>query len=320
MNPRDEAGLRVQRTDLVECAAVGTLVVLQDHLAHGLLFILINGIAELCEIILVVGKRSLQPLGNLGDIGLALLLVICEDSDLHLFGSHDLLHVLEHLLRNGYRLIGLFCPAALRDDLIIEVQDFLVDSIRLVDVIDHVLLRNFLRTCLDHADTVAGGGDGQLQVSEIPVLLGRVDDDLSVHKADLCRYDRPRKRNIGNGGGKRSTHHGNELRPALGIDTHDHALERDVVSHILGEQGTHGAVDDTACENRVLGSLSLSFVEAARHLADGVILLGILNGQREEIHAVPGLCGLRRSAQNRCVAVVHENAAVRLPADSSDIH
>jgi hypothetical protein len=54
MDSRDNIDFRCQRTDLGKLTAVGTLVILEDHLADGLLFILVNSIPEVGKIRLVI--------------------------------------------------------------------------------------------------------------------------------------------------------------------------------------------------------------------------------------------------------------------------
>ncbi len=162
VDPRDQADLRVERADLGQGSAVRSLVVLQDHLADGLLLILVDCIGELLKVGVVSGKGLLQALGDLCDIGLPRLLVVGEDSGLHLLLGDDLLHVLEHLCRDGDGLVGLLLFADLCADLVDERDELLVDGISSIDVLHHVRLRHLVGACLDHHDLVGGGGDGEL--------------------------------------------------------------------------------------------------------------------------------------------------------------
>ncbi len=320
VNSRDQTHFRMQRTDLGEESSVGALVVLEDHLADGELLILVDRIAKLREILLVVRKGLCKALCDVGDVLLSGLLVIGEDRNLHLLRRNDLLDVFHHLVRHVDGDVILLLLSALVADHVVEGKDLLVHRICLIDVVDHVAFRHLIGTGLDHHDLVSCRSDGQAKISVVPLLLRGVDDDTAVDKANLGRDAGARKRDIGDVGCKGCTHHRDELRTAGRIHGHDHALEGDIIAHVLRKQRAHRAVDDTARQNRVLGCLALALVEAAGHLADRIVLLGIFHGEREEVHAVSGLSCLGCRAQNGRIPVVHERAAVCLLADASDIN
>jgi hypothetical protein len=94
----------------------------------------------------------------------------------------------------------------------------------------------------------------------------------------------------------------------------------DVIAHVLREQGTHGTVDDAARQDRVFGGSAFSLIESARELPDRISFFGIFHAQREEIHALTGSGGLRRGAEHRRFAIVHECTAVGLFPDSADVY
>ena len=316
----NQADFRVQRTDLCDFTAVRTLVILEDHLADGLLLILVNRVGELCKICFIIRESFLQSFRDRGYICFTGLFVVRENSSLHLFLRYDLLHILEHLIRNSDRNIVLLLLAAVSRDRVVERDQLAVYSVCLIDIIDHVRFRNLVRAGFDHDNLFRRGSNSKTQIAEIPVLLGRVDDDLSVNKTDLRSRAGTRERDVGNRSRERSTHHGNQLGTALRIHTHDHAFKRHVISHVLREKRAHRPVDDTAGQNGIFRSLSLSLIETAGHLPDRVILLGIFHRKREKIHPVPGCGRLCCRAEDCCIAVVHESASVCLLADSSDIY
>ena len=101
VNSGDDINLSGKRSDLSDLTAVGSLVILEDHLPYGLLLILIYSLSENCKILFVLSECSLKTLGDLSDIAFPCLLVIGEDCGLHLCGRNDLLHLLEHLSRNS---------------------------------------------------------------------------------------------------------------------------------------------------------------------------------------------------------------------------
>ena len=320
VHSRNQTNLCKQRTDLIQLTAVRTLVILQNHLANGLLLILVYRIAKLGKISLVVRESLFQSLGDLCNRLLTDLLVVGKYGCLHLFRRNNLLHVLKHLLRNRYGNVLLLRLANLLLNVGVERNQLLVDRICLIDVADHFFLRDLIGAGLNHDHLLSRRSYGETKIAFIPILLAGVHNHLTVHKAKLRGCAGTCKRNIRNGGSKRCTHHGNQLRTAIRIHAHNHALQGNIIAHILREQRTHRTIDDAARQNCIVAGLSFSLLEAARNLSDCVKFLTVLYGQREEIHAVTRCCRLRCRAQNGGIAVVHERAAVCLLANSSDIH
>ena len=320
VDSRNQADFCSQRADLCQQTSVRALVILQNHLPDGLLLVLIDRIAELGEIRIVPLERCFHSLCNLGNSLLSRLLVVREAGLLHFLRRDDLLHILEHLIRHGDRGIFLLRLAGLRHDSIDEGNDLLVDRISLIDIADHVLLRDLVCSRLNHDDLVRGRGHCQAQIPLIPLLLAGVDDHLPVHKTDLRGRAGAGERNIRNRGSDRGTNHRHELRSACRIHAHHHTLERDIVAHILRKQRAHRAVDHAARQNRILAGLALSLVESSREFANGIELFRVLHTQREEIHALARLCRLGRRAKHRGVPIVHECTAICLFSDPADIN
>ena len=144
-----------------------------------------------------------------------------------------------------------------------------------------------------------------------------VDDELAVDHANLGGGAGTGKGDIGNGRCDGGTQHSGQLRAAVGVHGHHDVVQRHVVAVILGEQGTHGAVDHAGGQHCVLGSLSLSLVEAAGDLTHSIKLLLELHAQGEEIDALSGFGGCGCGGQYHCVAIVHENGAVCLGSHSA---
>ena len=320
VHSRNNIHFRGKRADLRDFTAVRTLVILQDHLADGLLLILINCLVQNRKPLFLLGEGFGQLFGDLGDVVLSRLLVIREDGNFHLCRRDNLSHGCEQFFRNRAADVFLLRLSDFCHDVIDESDDLFVDLICLVDIGDHVRFRNFIRTGLDHDNLLGSGSDRQLQIALVPVILTGVYNDLAVHETDLGGCAGAVKRDIGNGCGNGRAQHGDQLRSACGIHAHNHALQRDIVAHILREQRSHRAVNNAAGEDRVLGRSAFPLVEAAGHLADGVELLAVLHAQREEIDAVTRLRGFCGGAQDSGVAVVHECTSVRLLAYPADIN
>jgi len=72
------------------------------------------------------------------------------------------------------------------------------------------------------------------------------------------------------------------------VDAHDRRHDGDVVAEVRGEERADGAVDDAAGQDALFARTALAAVERTRDAADGVELLLKVNGEREEVDAVPG--------------------------------
>ena len=125
--------------------------------------------------------------------------------------------------------------ANLFHNLVDKRNDRLVYIMALVDRLDHLVLRDLIGACLDHDHLLCCGSHGQLQITLVPLLLGRIHDELSVHHTHLRRCTRTCKRDIGNCGNQCGTDHGNDLRTACRIYGHYHVVDRHVVAVILRE-------------------------------------------------------------------------------------
>ena len=137
-----------------------------------------------------------------------------------------------------------------------------------------------------------------------------VDDDLAVYKTDGNAGDRAVPRDIGDGDRDRGTDHRGDLGSAVGIHGHHGGDDTDVVAHILGEQRTDRAVDDAGGQDRLLAGSALTAHIAAGDLTHGIELLFIVHGQREEVDAVPRLCGSGRRYVDDGLAVAYQTRAV----------
>ena len=276
MYTRNNIYLCSQRTNLGNGTSVRTLVIFQDHLTYGLLLVLIYSLAQNLEPLFLLCKCLFQALGDLTDVLLTLLLLIGEDCLFHLCGRYNLFDSREQLFRYCAAGVAVLFLAALCYDLVDERDNLLVYLVSLVDSLDHLCLGNLVSSCLDHDDFFSGGCYGQLQVGYLIVCLTRVYDELSVDHADLCHGAGTCERNIRDRRCNSGAQHCCQLRAAGGIYGKNQVVQGYVVPVILREQRTHGTVDNTGCKDGVLGSLTLTLVEASRDLAYGIQLLLVL--------------------------------------------
>ena len=109
-------------------------------------------------------------------------------------------------------------------DLVDKSNDRLIDLMSLINSLDHLCFRDLISACFDHDYLFGGRCYRQVQVTLLPLLLGRVNDKFSINHSNLCHCAGAVKGNIGNTCGNGGTQHGNQLRAAHRIHTHDHIV------------------------------------------------------------------------------------------------
>ena len=321
MYSRNDIDLSCQRTDLSDSTTVRTLVILQDHLTHGLLLKLVYSLADQRNPLgMCLGITLSKLLFYFFDVCFTSLLIICENSGLHCLRGNECYHIIPHISGSIDALVSVLRLTALIHDVLDESDDILVEVVCCIDRLNHNVFRNFLSAGLDHDDLLLCGSYGKSQIGYLLLLSGRVEDQLAVDETHMGRRDRAVKRDIRNAGSDGSADHSGQLRAASGIYAHNKAVQGYVVAVILREQRTHRTVDNTGCKDRILRCAALTTVETARDLSDCVHLLLVLYGQREEIDTVTRLVRSGCGTQKNGLTVVDESRSVCLGSDSSDIY
>ena len=320
MNSGNEINLSRQRTNLVDCTTIRTLVILEDHLTYRLLLVLIYSLTKNSHPLFVISKSFSHPLGNLLDVLFTNLFLIREYSLFHLFRSNNLLHCIEEFLRDSTRLIGLLGLTNFSNHLINQSDDGLVNIMSGIDSFDHLIIRDQVTSALDHDDLITGRCNSKLHIAFIPILHGRVDDELAISHTNLSHSTRAIERNIRDTGCHSGTDHSYKLRTALRVYGHYHIIKGYVISIILGEKRTHRTIDNTCGKHGIIGSLTFSLLETTGHSADGVELLFIFNRQREEVDTFSRLVRSCCSTKQRGVTILNKNCAVCLCCDLTNLN
>ena len=303
-------------TDLVRTAAVETLALVEDHVAHGLLQhvvveILVDQRGLLDELLLRItrGELGLQGVEEVlalvlhraarGD-GVGLVVELLDDRlteflvvDLVAVGAF---YILAELLRE-FDLYG----ALLLDLLVGEL-----------DGAEHDLLGNLLHLTLDHEDVVDRTADHDVEVALGHLREVGVDGVLAVLADDAHLGDRASERDVRNGEGSR----GGQAGQGIGLNI---LVCRDEVNGnvhfgvvVCGEQGAEGAVDQTGHEDFTVVGLAFALHEASGVAAAGGVLLLVLDLERHEIGVgFCILCGHDGTEEHR-VAHLDDHGAVGL--------
>ncbi len=224
MHPRDNVNLCRQRTDLGDLTAVRTFMILQDHFPYGFLLILIDCLSQKSKPFLILRKGFFQFLRNIFDIFFTHLLLVRKNCLFHLRRGNQLSDCRKEFFRYSAACVLMFGPANLRHNLIDKGNDRLIDFMGFINCLDHLILGNLIGSCLNHDYLLCGGSHSQIQVAVLPLLLGRIYHEFSVHHSHLGHGAGPVKRNVRNTGGDCGADHGYQLRAALGVNAHNHIV------------------------------------------------------------------------------------------------
>ena len=302
-----QVNLCVQGTNVVNAAAVHTLVLVFQPSTHHMLLYQVQDLLDLalfaleaCIELLVHGViDGAQAL-------VAHIFVVGIQSLLHIFNAEVLDLLQDRRIRVGglEALLGL---AHFLNNAVDEGNDLLILLMTGHNGVEHGVVVDLVTAGLDHSHQIAGGSHGQIQIVMGALLQSGVDDDLAVYQTHIYTADGAVPRNVGDGNGSGHADHGGDLRRAIRIHAHYGSHNAYIVAHILGEQGTNGAVNAAGGEDGLLGRTSLTALERTGDPTHGIHLLFIIHAQGEEIHALAGFGAHGHVTQHIGVAVAGHN-------------
>ena len=186
------------------------------------------------------------------------------------------------------------------------------------DALEEPLLRDLVGARLDHDHRVLGADDDQIQVGDVALAVGRVEDDLVVDEPDANRADRVVEGNLGE-----------HQRGRGAIDRHDVGVvlavggenERDDLGlHPVSgrEQGAQRPVDQATGNRLLLGRAPFALEEASGNPAGGVGVFAIVDGERQKVSRKRALLdasgdqddGVAEANQDRAVGLLGEPAGL----------
>ncbi len=320
--PREQAGtvssrqdphLGAHGTDLGGASAVGADTLRQDAGPDLLLELLVEGGEYLLR-----GVRLTQPLHQLlaplPDRALTLLLVHRRQQLLQL-PLQEPRHLPPHLilhLRQGHRHLGL---TDVGYDLVLESDDLLIDLMPRADAAQDDLLGYAGCPSLDHHHRVAGAGDHQVDAALLELVIGGIDHVLPIHIPHPDRAYRPGERYLRHAQGGRGTDGSQDIGVVLLVGGEHSDDDLHVVPEALGEQGTQRPVGETGRQDSLSARTPLPTEEAARDLASGIQPLLIVDGEGEEVDALPRPVTNGGRNQDHGLAVGDHRRAVGLACD-----
>ena len=196
-----------------------------------------------------------------------------------------------------------------------EAADLVV---RGLEGIEDDALVDFARAGFDHDDRVRRTGHDEVEVGEIALRVGRIDDDLAVDVADAHGGDRIREGNLGDHQRRRGGVDGEDVGIVLAVGGENEGDDLRLLPVALRERRAQGTVDQTAGEDFFLGRTSFALEEAARDASAGVGVLLVVDGERHEV-AEDDAFFVAGGGEDDRVAVADHAGAVGLTCDRTGL-
>ena len=138
------------------------------------------------------------------------------------------------------------------------------------------------------ARPTAPTGDNQVEHALLQFGEGGEGNPVPVLQRQANRADRPFEREIAQGQGRRSAVEGEDVVCVFAVDLQNSHNHMGVVSISVPERGTQRTIDEACTERGALCGPPFPPEEGAGDLAHGVHPLLDIDGQREEVHGLPG--------------------------------
>jgi hypothetical protein len=161
---------------------------------------------------------------------------------------------------------------------------------------------------LDHHDrdlavVQHAAGDDHVERGPLDLGAGREGDPLAVDQRHSGTSDRAAERQPRDLGGRRGRVDGQHVVGVVRVEREDGDHDLHLVAQALGECRAQRPVDQPAGEDRVLGRTSLTAEERAGDPPGGIHLFLDVDGEREEVEALPRALAGRGGRQKHRVVV-----------------
>ena len=316
---REDGRLDRDRPDLVERAAIDAAFLFQHEVAEDLHFHLAPSGADGGEALGVIGRNRSDNLRfERLQRGIARVLAGRQHGffELRAVLRHQLAHQLFGELGGvgdfELRLAGFGAELELQRA---EAADL---GVRGLEGVEDDALVDFARAGFDHDDRVRRTGHDEVEVAEIALRVGRVDDELAVDVADADGRDRIRERNLGDHQRRGGGVDGEDIGIVLAVSGENQGDDLRLLPVALRKRWAEGTVDETAGENFLLGGTAFAFEKAARDAAAGVGVLLVVDGEGHEV-AEDGAFFVAGRGEDDRVAVADHARAVGLTCDRTGL-
>ncbi len=220
--------------------------------------------------------------------------------------------VVERLGVELRRRPGGLLAVAFAEDLVLRPDDLLNLQMRPEDALEEHLFRELVGAGFDHHHRVLGAHDHQVEVRDVALAVGRVDDDLLLDHADPHRSHRMVEGDVGEHQRRRGTVDRQDVRIVLAVGGQAEGDDLGVGGVAFGEKRAEGTVDLAGGDDLFFGGAAFPLEKAAGDLAGRRRVLPVVDRQRKEIALDAGLDFHAGGGEHHRVAVAHGAGAVRL--------
>ncbi len=186
------------------------------------------------------------------------------------------------------------------------------------DRLQHLLLGELVGGGLHHHHRLAGAGDHQVEVGDVALAVGGIDDQLAVDHPDADGADRVVEGDLGQRQRRRGAVDGEDVGVVLAVGREHEGDDLRLVEVALGEERAQRTVDEAGGDDLLLGRAPLALEEAARDAAAGVGVLFVVDGERQEVLG-QALAGHGGGGEHHGVAQAHGTAAVGLAGHAAGL-
>ena len=202
----------------------------------------------------------------------------------------------------------------------VDHLDQLLDRlVRRLEGLDGLVFGDFAGACLHHHDAVSRAGHHEIELAQLALREGRVDDVLALDEADahgghglLNRHLRQGQR--GAGAGQRQ-----HVRVVFGVGRQHERDDLRFVRPARGEQRTNRPVDDAAGQRFLFGGLAFTLEEAARNAARCVGVFAIVDREGQKVDALAGAGRVAGRNEDHRVAHADDYGAIGLLREAAGL-
>ena len=312
---RQPAHLAGDRPDGVEIAPVHTLARRQHAVAHRLVLDVLDDCHDLAQL---VGEFLGQLFDDRLLDGAERLRPLRFDCERQRFRDFIVRQFLDPRDEVGGRLgldpfhLGLTHRV---HHFVADVEQLLDAFVRHLERLHDLGLGELQRAALDHDDRFAGAGDSKVQVGELELLEGGVQDPRPFDPADAHRGNRAVPGHFGHRERRGRRRHAEHVGVVFLICRKHVDEDLHFVLEAFREERPDGAVDHTRRGDFLIGGAAFALQKTAGNLAGGVGLLAVFDGQRK-VWKVRDVLGHRYRGQHHRLAELEETRSCCLLGQS----
>ena len=312
MHAGQESGVAVERPDLVERPVVEALALVHHDLAQRPVLEFADDLADLAAALVVLGKLFDEAVhhGLDGVASLELRGRVERRGEVVPDRAFDLLLELGRVGLGGLP-VGLL-QVHLAEQVLLRANDLLELLVAREDAVEDHALIELVGAGLDHRHRVLRADDDQVEVGDIALGAGRVEDDLVVDQSDANGAYRVVEGDVGEHERSRCAVDREDVGVVLLVGRENVGDDLGLVEVPRREERPQRPVGQAAGDDLLLRGASLALEEAAREATRRRGVLAVVDGEGQKA----ARCAVRRHAgggQHDRLAELHGAGTVGLP-------